>query len=1523
MPVTTDTLWNIRRLNVWFGVASLIALISFAWMMWHDYNRSWRNIQIEYSNVRSALAHFTALSYQSDEAKARRQQLEKAVADAEAELAAPELKARISELEGSARELEGRLQGVSLTYGNRNAELGVTAFLLEEKKMVYGPSHRETRKVADRYEQEMNAIQSLKSEKDKLEDDLREKHNELKSIHAKLTAAKRALGSDLKGEADAKYRDKMFGPGVVRSLLNLPILDAFPTKDTPGREEIKQVFMPDIRVNYNFTDSHATDRCITCHFAIDDPTFVKENYIKQAENALRSTIVAENLREKNESLVAELAVRLADVKPPSPEADADKFVNAFVNAANILLEETKRPLIPAGDVRAAFATEAPDRGKVQSEIEKAFRRILAAAPPEIKSGNSSRALSYSEMSPRQQDDYFKSLTAAMNLYLSKAVDGRRPPAEFQPVLAAHPRLDLFVSPNSPHPMKKMGCTVCHEGSGRDTDFILAAHTPATSAQKKEWAKKYYVKELGIPLSTFHIVEEFWERPMLLSKYTSASCVKCHDQVYDLERHETEPLEDASNVVMGRELFTRVGCINCHNVEGLSDSRRVGTDLTHVGSKLSTGFIERWVDYPNNFRPSTRMPHFFHQENNTQSSANADFDPHPVLRTETEIKAMAHYLKVFSKPFDALPLPSGVEGDPARGEELLTSIGCLACHVDLEAKDPVDSEGRTIGENWIVTDIAMAEAEKQATQMMTQGREPSNEEKQGFIDAAMTEAKATFDRMSKNDRTRYAARRFDRHRRDKARLRSKTELFLADNESRDPDPFKTYVPPEFTRHGPELSGMGTKLVNDPNDPAQVERGRTWLYNWLSNPRHYSSYTVMPRMFRDQYYQDLPPAEQKARNDQDIMDVVAYLLSLRNDDFKTEPFAMTPEHEAEMNRLILMLLAGQNTDAVSNRILADEKADPSDEFGPLTRAIVNQTTSSFGGGEEGRRRVVQLITSQSGSLKERQQLYFGMKMISHYGCYSCHSIAGFEDATRPGTELSTWAQKFISQLDFAFFSPVFEHDHELKPEVFGNIYLSTTPEDKIEFSHLIRDIGETADDLISGSAGAIPTSGNIPQQIVHNHAAFAYHKLRNPRIWDREKVKKPYEKLKMPNYFFTEAESRALTTYLLSRRDPDVRPAVKIDYEGKPVGRIARGRELVHELNCIGCHTIEADQEATIHQYYSDDPSLNDSVRYSVRFRPPLLWGEGAKVQYDWLFRFLNNVEMLRPWLIARMPSFHLTTEDATTLVEYFAGLSEAEAQLLRGRITPIARYLRDVHSGGAASTMNPHWFEEEKFADSARFLKSYAVRHKQSNPFEFVTSPDDDADQVAQTLDDAFKKAIGRADFLAGLFGIQYPYNDLRSHTISDERFKLGEQFFYDQKCLACHVGGDPTVPGTTTEIKAPNFALSYKRLRYDWIVSWLQDPQSIQPGANMPQIFQGGNAYASLPEEIRTEKENLFGKSIEEQAHLLVDFLFALGERRYTAIQPGAAEKGTESTDQPDTEFDFDSGGSEKKDQDAEFDFDS
>src|SRR5437899_4269648 len=53
----------------------------------------------------------------------------------------------------------------------------------------------------------------------------------------------------------------------------------------------------------------------------------------------------------------------------------------------------------------------------------------------------------------------------------------------------HPNLDTYLGGSSPHPIDKIGCTVCHEGMGQSVSFRDAAHTPSDNREKEEWEKK--------------------------------------------------------------------------------------------------------------------------------------------------------------------------------------------------------------------------------------------------------------------------------------------------------------------------------------------------------------------------------------------------------------------------------------------------------------------------------------------------------------------------------------------------------------------------------------------------------------------------------------------------------------------------------------------------------------------------------------------------------------------------------------------------------------------------------------------------------------------------------------------------------------------------------------------------------------------------------------------------------------------------------------------------------------------------
>ncbi len=166
------------------------------------------------------------------------------------------------------------------------------------------------------------------------------------------------------------------------------------------------------------------------------------------------------------------------------------------------------------------------------------------------------------------------------------------------------------------------------------------------------------------------------------------------------------------------------------------------------------------------------------------------------------------------------------------------------------------------------------------------------------------------------------------------------------------------------------------------------------------------------------------------------------------------------------------------------------------------------------------------------------------------------------------------------------------------------------------------------------------------IDHTRESWIFHKLKEPRLFDEGKVREYHDKLRMPDFGLTDEEAEKLTTFVLSLREEPIPYGMKDNLDLNQQ-KIEAGRLLVKKLNCQGCHTLDG-QEGSIHAVTEDAGQA-----------PPALDGEGAKVQEKWLYHFLENPTVIRPWIRYRMPTFNLSEEELETLVAYFAHQAHQE------------------------------------------------------------------------------------------------------------------------------------------------------------------------------------------------------------------------------------------------------------------------
>ena len=305
--------------------------------------------------------------------------------------------------------------------------------------------------------------------------------------------------------------------------------------------------------------------------------------------------------------------------------------------------------------------------------------------------------------------------------------------------------------------------------------------------------------------------------------------------------------------------------------------------------------------------------------------------------------------------------------------------------------------------------------------------------------------------------------------------------------------------------------------------------------------------------------------------------------------------------------------------------------------------------------------------------------GKKWVRHYGCAGCHEIAGFEDEGRIGTELTFEGSKPIERLDFALFTEVAQRGGK--------------------GSEPIKD----KDDLARLPDGPATEPW-------YDHKGFFEHKLAEPNIYDQGKVKGETEALRMPNLHLTKDQVLDLTTFLLGSQETSLPQS----YQYKPGDArhdIQEGWWIVKKYNCMGCHQFIPGQRTILmglKQYQDVQEQL-----------PPKLLTEGARVDPEWLRKFLSNPALsttdtnrngVRPYLKVRMPTFSFSDNELRKLVRFFEALSQQplpyipeEVPALTAKETDMARSL---FSSTAAPCLKCHATGDpshDKIATAPNFL----------------------------------------------------------------------------------------------------------------------------------------------------------------------------------------------------------------------------
>jgi len=246
--------------------------------------------------------------------------------------------------------------------------------------------------------------------------------------------------------------------------------------------------------------------------------------------------------------------------------------------------------------------------------------------------------------------------------------------------------------------------------------------------------------------------------------------------------------------------------------------------------------------------------------------------------------------------------------------------------------------------------------------------------------------------------------------------------------------------------------------------------------------------------------------------------------------------------------------------------------------------------------------------------------GRDLVKHFGCFGCHEVAGMENFGRVATDLTKEGSKPIERLDFGLFT------HEAKLDGW------------------------------------------------YAHKGFFDRKLSDPQVFDKGKLKLDWhENLKMPDFELKgrPEDRRALVTFLLGSVDSQL-PNFFYHNPSGPAKDIEAGWWVALKYNCVGCHQIvpgQTPRTLTLSQYQGEGREK----------APPSLVGAGARIEADWLIKFLRDPALsetklhrngARMYLDVRMPTYKVSEEEIGKLVRFLNALSKQPTPYPFEKLEPL-------------------------------------------------------------------------------------------------------------------------------------------------------------------------------------------------------------------------------------------------------------
>ena len=362
--------------------------------------------------------------------------------------------------------------------------------------------------------------------------------------------------------------------------------------------------------------------------------------------------------------------------------------------------------------------------------------------------------------------------------------------------------------------------------------------------------------------------------------------------------------------------------------------------------------------------------------------------------------------------------------------------------------------------------------------------------------------------------------------------------------------------------------------------------------------------------------------------------------------------------------------------------------------------------------------------------------------------------------------------------------------------------------------------------------------------------------------------------MPSLRLTDQEARDIVAFLATMRDDRPREVFNGDIGSQD--KIAMGAKVIRQYGCFGCHEIKGmENEGKV------SVDLSDFGRKLVE---QMDFGD-TKIKHtwsDWVGNKLKNSRVFQTdRIVQRMPVFAFSDSEIGMIRSVLLSFRVDNPQTRY--LEPETQQLTDIDAGEKLTIrygcINCHQLEERGgyFAaildDSTKgppliTIEGSKVQEPWLQNFLKAPSPIRPWLKVRMPTFSLTEDEINTVTkYFLGLSKHSLEMRDYASFSADPNLLADGTKLFNAFQCIKCHQLGGGQID---TKSVAPNLELARNRLKPEWVISWLRNPEAIQPGTMMPGYFPDGQS--PMPDVLRGDA------SLQMQA--LRDHLFTLGKKK-------------------------------------------